>query len=272
MVGRADLPRCSGVDRDGDYDDAEREEPECIAVVTPERSGTVGRRRSCRRACRGRAKRDVVGPRESTELRPCAVADHRRGRRGDAISGTATVAVGEPPKPELPDPESRIPTRRTPIRAGASSSNVAARSPSIRAASFAATPFFSMLARLQPARRRGTRSTGRRRCTSLLFVHRVEDMTPGVYAYLRDPAVLDEWHTAMRPEFLWEAGRTGQPASRRTCSCWSRSMSPDCESAVVRPGHRRGRLLQPRHDRALRARRFASTASGSTGGCSGSAA
>lgn len=37
-----------------------------------------------------------------------------------------------------------------------------------------------------------------------LFVHRVLDVTPGVYAYLRDPAVLDEWKAAMRPEFLWE--------------------------------------------------------------------
>jgi hypothetical protein len=38
----------------------------------------------------------------------------------------------------------------------------------------------------------------------ILFIHRVEAMTPGVYAYLRDPAVLDEWRAAMRPEFLWE--------------------------------------------------------------------
>ena len=37
-----------------------------------------------------------------------------------------------------------------------------------------------------------------------LFVHRVQDVTPGVYAYLRDPAVRDEWKAAMRPEFLWE--------------------------------------------------------------------
>jgi hypothetical protein len=38
----------------------------------------------------------------------------------------------------------------------------------------------------------------------LLFVHRVDGLTPGVYAYLRDPSVLDEWRAAMRTEFLWE--------------------------------------------------------------------
>jgi hypothetical protein len=37
-----------------------------------------------------------------------------------------------------------------------------------------------------------------------IFVHRVEGMAPGIYAYLRDPAVLDEWRRVMRPEFLWE--------------------------------------------------------------------
>ena len=38
----------------------------------------------------------------------------------------------------------------------------------------------------------------------LLFVHRVDGLTPGVYAFLRDPAVLPEWRAAMRREFLWE--------------------------------------------------------------------
>src|SRR5687767_3358905 len=38
----------------------------------------------------------------------------------------------------------------------------------------------------------------------LLFVHRVEGLTPGVYAYLRDPSVTAEWRAAMRPEFIWE--------------------------------------------------------------------
>ena len=38
-----------------------------------------------------------------------------------------------------------------------------------------------------------------------LFVHRVEGLVPGVYAFLRDSDVLDEWRSAMRPEFLWEA-------------------------------------------------------------------
>src|SRR5688572_2399408 len=37
----------------------------------------------------------------------------------------------------------------------------------------------------------------------VLFVHRVDGLTPGVYAYLRSD-FRDEWKAAMRPEFLWE--------------------------------------------------------------------
>jgi hypothetical protein len=37
-----------------------------------------------------------------------------------------------------------------------------------------------------------------------LFVHRVEGLTPGIYAYPRDTAAVDDLRAAMRPEFLWE--------------------------------------------------------------------
>jgi hypothetical protein len=42
-----------------------------------------------------------------------------------------------------------------------------------------------------------------------LFVHRVVDLTPGVYAYLRDGNVAGEWQERMRPEFLWEQAEDG---------------------------------------------------------------
>jgi len=38
----------------------------------------------------------------------------------------------------------------------------------------------------------------------VLFVHRVEGLVPGVYAYLRGEAIQSEWQKAMRPDFLWE--------------------------------------------------------------------
>jgi nitroreductase len=37
-----------------------------------------------------------------------------------------------------------------------------------------------------------------------IFVHRVDGLVPGLYAFLRDAAVQNTWRAAMRPEFLWE--------------------------------------------------------------------
>jgi hypothetical protein len=37
-----------------------------------------------------------------------------------------------------------------------------------------------------------------------LFVHRVEGLVPGIYAFLRDDVTAGEWQQAMRPQFLWE--------------------------------------------------------------------
>jgi len=45
----------------------------------------------------------------------------------------------------------------------------------------------------------------------VLFVHRVQGLQQGIYAYLRDNDALAEWQAAMRPEFLWE--RIGERAS-----------------------------------------------------------
>jgi hypothetical protein len=64
--------------------------------------------------------------------------------------------------------------------------------------------FLSMLARLRPGAPPWDAIDWPPHVHVILFVHRVEGLRPGVYAYLRDPAVLDEWRAAMRPEFLWE--------------------------------------------------------------------
>jgi hypothetical protein len=45
-----------------------------------------------------------------------------------------------------------------------------------------------------------------------LFVHRVDGLVPGIYAYLRAPDVRDHWQAAMRKEFLWE--RVNDPNGR----------------------------------------------------------
>jgi hypothetical protein len=69
--------------------------------------------------------------------------------------------------------------------------------------------FFSMLARLQPSSPPWDVIDWPPHVHLALFVHRVQDVAPGIYAYLRDRAVLGGWKSAMRPEFLWEEVHDG---------------------------------------------------------------
>jgi hypothetical protein len=71
--------------------------------------------------------------------------------------------------------------------------------------------FLSMLARLQPGAPPWDVLGWPPQVHLALFVHRVDGLAPGIYAWLRDPAALDEWKAAMRPEFLWEAPEPGLP-------------------------------------------------------------
>ena len=67
-----------------------------------------------------------------------------------------------------------------------------------------------------------------------IFVHRVEQLPPGLYLLMRDPQAFDRLRAACRPEFLWEARRrrtaAAMPGTRR---CALARGSPQ-----LRPGHR----------------------------------
>ena len=102
----------------------------------------------------------------------------------------------------------------------------------------------------------------------VLFVHRVDGLTPGVYAYLRDPAAERELRAAMRPEFLWERVHDAMPdlfLLLPTDVTWVANRL-SCDQDIAGDG-----LLQPRHARAVRAAAGRDAASGCTGGSSGSA-
>jgi hypothetical protein len=47
-----------------------------------------------------------------------------------------------------------------------------------------------------------------------IFVHRVEDVPPGLYLLLRDPDALDRLRAACRSDFLWEAADDALPLWR----------------------------------------------------------
>ncbi len=178
--------------------------------------------------------------RQSIELRPRPIgpsSTRSRGRR--VIQGSGIRDQGSrtrhPVNLERPDPRSRIPDpdRVHPWRATSSSSGEA-RSRSTRAAFSIATPFSRCSigsSRLAPPWDAIDWSP---QVHLVLFVHRVQDMTPGIYAYLRDVNVLGRMEGRDAREnssgnLSNRRARVRAPANSRTprtCSCSSR-LTPD---------------------------------------------
>jgi nitroreductase len=68
-----------------------------------------------------------------------------------------------------------------------------------------------------------------------LFVHRVDDLAPGMYVLARDPQALDRLRAAVRREFLWEPADDGLPfvcLARGDCRTLSKRLSCDQDIAA----------------------------------------
>ena len=213
----AQLAAVLGLDRDADFTGAEREEAECIAAVTP---GEVGPWLdadpqvlvAAARAARWSGTANVLSPArvDWPIIEEVALAT-RRDRGADVVtSAQAGLTPGPPSRlrdgvawlaPQGVSARAIILQRRSAVAFDARSS-------------LSRATFLSMLARTRHAFAKAP--AGKPDLPPwdaidwpphihlLLFVHRVDGLTPGVYAYLRDPSVLDEWRAAMRTEFLWE--------------------------------------------------------------------
>jgi nitroreductase len=213
-----------GTDRDGDYEGAEREEPECIAVVTASvtgsaTSGGLGE-------WLARDPRSVVEPYRAgrwhgaaNQLSPShvdwplidevAVATRFAG----LDQGTRLTAQG--PKPNSsPHPRTPAPPHpRTPAPPHLSAAQVILQRRSATAFDprgvLRRDTFLDMLARLQPGAPPWDAIDWPPQIHLAMFIHRVQDIVPGMYAYVRDPAAIDALKAAMRPEFIWEPVAVG---------------------------------------------------------------
>ena len=194
-----------GLDRDSDYEGAEREEAECVAIVTSE---DITPWLAADPAPLAAAARDAVWTGRANQLSPDRVpwpiidqvSDATRYPASTPNSATRDSRLLPTPESQLrrPSPNSQEALARDVILQRRSAVAFDARSGLSR------ERFVSMLARLRPGAPPWDAIDWSPQVHLILFVHRIEGLTPGVYAYLRDPDVLDEWRAAMRPEFLWE--------------------------------------------------------------------
>ena len=189
-----------GLDRDADFSDAEREEPECVAVVAAgdpawwiERDPAGLVEAAGRGTWHGTANRLSASREEWPIIDEVAAATQYPG---DSPSPPRPVA-SSPPRPVAPSHQTDLRARSV-ILQRRSAVAFDAESALSRDA------FVTMLRRLRPPSPPWDAIDWPPQVHLALFVHRVAGLVPGLYACLRDPAVLPEWKGAMRTEFLWE--------------------------------------------------------------------
>jgi hypothetical protein len=193
----------------------EREEPECVAVVSPEPLDTWA---ACEPESLVEVARRAVWRGTPNRLSPAHAADWpiidrvaastSYGGGGDQTKG-ATVRGCD--GAAVPSDKAR--DRRPDDLVAPSDLVLSARSVILQrrsAVAFDGTSGMtrerlrSMLGRLLPPSSPWDAIHWPPHVHLALFVHRVDGLAPGIYAYLRDAAVFSEWRAAMRPEFLWE--------------------------------------------------------------------
>jgi SagB-type dehydrogenase family enzyme len=204
------ISRILGLDREMDYGDAEREHAELLAVVARQE---------------GTEKSTGHGPRSLPQMLESQVANSQWFGRANVLSPEHgvdwpvidQVAVATANLRIAVDEEfSRFPSEeelfRVPVRSGVFTAErvILGRRSAVSMDASTAIPaetFYQMLARLVPTR--DIRSMPwdalpwRPRIHLGLFVHRVNDLPPGLYALCRDPEKIERFRHAMRPEFMW---------------------------------------------------------------------
>jgi SagB-type dehydrogenase family enzyme len=196
-----DLAQLLGLDRDDDFNEGEREEPDCVAVVTrgdaaawldldPRLLAAAAAGGTWYGAANRLSQSHVEWPRIDEVVAACRYP----GTPLEAPSAQGTLTSDA--APVLADGPGA--SARTIILGRRSAVAFDGRSTVSRAR------LLSMLERLQPPRPPWDAVVWPPQVHLAMFVHRVEGLQPGMYAYLRDDRVVDEWRTTMRQEFLWE--------------------------------------------------------------------
>ena len=190
-----DVAALLGVDRDHDRAGAEPEHPECIALVARSvawRTGDPAPLVSAARSATWSGRANLLS------------RDHYDWPVIDQVTeATKYSGIVNAQSPLSSDAGSDVP----PAGRWVSPAVVLRRRSAVAFDARSPLPrerFFAMLSRLQPTVPPFDALDWPPHVHCALFVHRVEGVIPGVYAYLREAGVCAEWQSAMRPEFLWE--------------------------------------------------------------------
>ena len=205
-VGDAAVSHLLGLEREADYAGAEREHPELVALVVQEKWA------SDRGLC---LSKELVSQVVASRWYGTAnVLSPEHGVDWPVIDQVAVATTN--PRIAADEEFSRFPSEEelfgAPVRSGAFTAEkvILGRRSAVSMDASTAIPaatFFRMLARLVPTRDGRSMPWDalpwRPRIHLGLFVHRVNDLPPGLYVLARDPEKVEPLRQAMRREFLW---------------------------------------------------------------------
>jgi len=206
-VADATIARLIGLSRSEDFGEAEREEPELLALIVAELSSSAVPRRLNEATVDGggllwQGTANTLSLEHGVEW-PVIDEVARATRRCQSASITEDFSkfpteeelFGTPVREGLLTAEKAILGRRSAVAMDGSTS-------------ISQAAFFRMLARLIPAPDGRSMPWDavhwRPRIHLALFVHRVDGLPPGLYTLLRDPEKVEPLRQAMRREFLWQ--------------------------------------------------------------------
>ena len=198
----------TGIDRDQDFFEAEREEPGCIMAVA------AGAPIECSEESVGQLVDAVRLGRWSGRASQLS-EDHVEWSFIDEVArasedpGRSSVPVAVPPAHDEHARRDRQIDARTLLLQRRSAVAFDGRTTIDRAT------FLRMLSRVLPGERTPWTSTWwSPRVHLAIFVHRVDEVPSGLYVLLRDPHAFDRLRAACHPDFLWEAADDGLPLWR----------------------------------------------------------
>ena len=198
-LGDNDIAHLLGLDREEDFGEAEREEPELLAIVRP--NGNLPHPAEIASAVLGEVAAD-------------AWEGKANGLSNDHVQWDIIDMVKDATKKPRTEARSRLwsparisswlrepianPTARKVFLQRRSATDFDGRT------SIPRETFYSMLSRVMPTQAVPFDAV----CWPpvihlLMFVHLIDGLTPGLYALARDPAKVEDLRAAMKPEFAW---------------------------------------------------------------------
>ena len=224
-----EISSLTGIDRDEDYVEAEREEPGCLlAVVAGEMPDGLGERRVAlveavqRGRWAGRASQLSEDHVDWTSIDEIARATEDPGRSVVAQDLNPACVVAQDLSPAQ-DARTLILQRRSALAFDGRSTIDLPR-------------FIAMLSRVMPGPHAPWDALWwDARVHLALFVHRVDGLDPGLYLLPRDAAALDRLKDACHREFLWERAADPLPLVRLVrgdCRALAQRLSCDQEIAA----------------------------------------